>query len=263
MANRLGRRLSPWFLLLVCSSGCLPRERFNKNCGWTGDSAFQLDLQNARDQQHFIRDAQLAEELAIRYGDFKHKEYTGYEGHGGLLERGKFPKGCLAKLESIIERTHGVTAQQIADARKHRDGRLDLAVLLSFALLYLLSAMWVSRVVARRFTPVEPRVRAVATLLTSVVASLAGVQLLGLWATTAEMLRVGNDHLGPRRGLSIPWVHHFGELFVGGILVFLLAALLRYRVLPDDTESSSMEFHTRHDIRSVERARQSRGTEHQ
>ena len=227
MANRL-RRLSLSIVFLVSASGCLPRDRFNKSCEWTGDSAFQLDLQKPRDQQHLIQDAQLAEELRVRYADFKHKEATGYEGHGGLLDGGQFGNDCQAKLDRLIARTHGVTAQQIADARKHRDQRFDVAVVLSFAALYVLGARWACRLLCRRYAH-NKQVFAVATVVTAVGFSSVGVQLLILWATTAEMVRVGNDHLGQGRGTLIPSLHHIGELFVAGFVLFLLAGLFQYR----------------------------------
>jgi hypothetical protein len=43
------------------------------------------------------------------------------------------------------------------------------------------------------------------------------------------MLRIGNDHLAPSRGALIPWTHHFGELFVVGVVVFWIIAMLQYR----------------------------------
>ena len=227
MANRL-RRLSLSIVFLVSASGCLPRDRFNKNCEWTGDSAFQLDLQKPRDQQHLIQDAQLAEELRVRYADFKHKEATGYEGHGGLLDGGKFGNDCQAKLDRLVARTHGVTAQQIADARKHRDEGFDAAVVLSFGVLYALGALWACRLLRRRYAH-NKQAFAIATVLTAPAVSAVGVQLLMLWATTAEMVRVGNDHLGPRRGTLIPSLHHVGELFVVGFVLFLLAGLFHSR----------------------------------
>jgi hypothetical protein len=46
-------------------------------------------------------------------------------------------------------------------------------------------------------------------------------------------------HLGSHRGAPIPWVRHFGELFVGGIVVFLLAVLLLPRVMSNDGEIST------------------------
>jgi hypothetical protein len=221
---------------MLCASGCLPRERFNKNCEWTGDSAFPLDLQSAPDQHHLVEDAQLAEELAVRYADFKHGELFGYEGHGGLLQHGKVGNDCLAQLDAIIEANHGVTHEQIGDARIRRDRWFDLAVLLSFGVLYAFGAMWACRWLARRFSENGPRFWAAAIMLSSVVVSVAGVQLLGMWATTVEMFRIGNDHLGPRRGALIPWTQHFSELFIGGVVVFLTAALVAHRVTSDDPD---------------------------
>jgi hypothetical protein len=115
-----------------------------------------------------------------RYADFKHKEPFGYEGHGGLLQHGKVGKEYLAKLEGIIETSHGVTHDQIVDARTHRDWRFDAAVVLSFAAPYVSGAMWTCRWLAKYFSQDGRRVFGAAAVLSSVVVSIAGVQLLGL-----------------------------------------------------------------------------------
>jgi hypothetical protein len=235
--------LSLWIVILVSGSGCLQRDRFNKNCEWTGDSAFQLDLENPRDQEHLIQDAQLAEELRVRYADFKHKEATGYEGHGGLLNGGKFGHDCQEKVDGIIARTHGVTVEQIAEARNHRNHRFDIAVVLSFGVLYVLGALWACRLLCRRYAQ-NKQVVAVATVVTALGFSGVGVQLLVLWATTAEMVRVGNDHLGQSRGTLIPSLNHIGELFVAGIVAFLVTGLLQYRrAMSNEGESEDASPH--------------------
>jgi hypothetical protein len=144
------RRLAVLFVLLSASA-CLPRERFNKACEWTGDSPRPLDLHDSPDEQHLIQDAQLAEELTVRYADFKHKEPFGYEGHGGLLQHGKVAQDCLEKLDGIIESNHRVTRNEIVEARKRRDWRFDSGVVASFAVLYALSAVWASGWLAKRF----------------------------------------------------------------------------------------------------------------
>src|SRR5881397_3483428 len=64
--------------------GCLDRGRVNKGCQWTGDSAFPIDWQNTAHRRHLIADAQLAEDLAIRYADAEFNRLYGYEAHGGL-----------------------------------------------------------------------------------------------------------------------------------------------------------------------------------
>ena len=217
--------------LIVCVAGCLPRQRFNKNCEWTQDTPRALDLNDPRDWHHLVQDAQLAEELATRYSDFKHKELTGYEGHGGYLQQGQVTRGCTERMFSEIERTHGVTRQEIHDARNYRDWRFDLSVLLSSVVLYLFGSTWVCRLLARTFGHHGSRLRVAIVVLMSVIVSLVGIGVLGFWATTAEMIRVGNDHVGASRAARSPWFspspHHFAELFVGGILLFWIIAWFR------------------------------------
>ena len=74
------RSLTPWLLFLVVTSGgigatdvrcpgCIDRNRVNKTCEWSGDTAFPIDRENAAHQKHLVADAQRVEELAIRYAD--------------------------------------------------------------------------------------------------------------------------------------------------------------------------------------------------
>src|SRR5438105_2336186 len=121
-----------WLVVLACASGCIDRARQNPNCEWTRDLTFPLDLTNPQNRQHLIADAQLAEELAVRYADTEHKRQFGYGGHGGLIEHGRVFRGCLGKMIAVIERTHGVTHEQIDRARAERDRRFDAAVMLAF-----------------------------------------------------------------------------------------------------------------------------------
>jgi hypothetical protein len=91
--------LAPWLLLVAMSGGvgatyvicpsCLERDRVNANCEWKSDTNFRIDPHNLAHQQHLVKDAQLAEDLAIRYADAEHKRFYGYEGHGGLIDHGR------------------------------------------------------------------------------------------------------------------------------------------------------------------------------
>jgi hypothetical protein len=229
-----------WLLLLVSASGCLPRDRFNKNCEWTGDTAVQLDLRNPRDAQHLVDDAQLAEELRVRYADFQHKA-VGSEGHGGLLDGGRVARACQAKLDRLIADTHGVTTEDIDRARQHRDQTFDVGVILSFALVYVFGAMIMSRLLSRRLVYADRWFRASAAALASVGISSAGIQFFSLWATTAEMIRVGNDHIGGSRAARMPWNEHFGALFAGGMLLFWLAWLSRPSAARGDEDGVSVD----------------------
>jgi len=225
------RLLAALILLAACVSGCLPRQRFNKRCEWTQDTPRPLHLTDARDRQHLAEDAQLAEELATRYADFKHKEVTGYEGHGGYLQQGQVTRGCMERMFAEIEREHGVTRQQISDARYSRDWRFDLAVLLSFVVIYVIGSTLVCRVLARTLGHHGARVWLIAVVFSSIAVALLGMALLGVWATTGEMLRVGNDHIGASRAAKSPWFdpwrHHFVALLVSGTLMFCVIAWLR------------------------------------
>ncbi len=236
------RRLT-WLVLvlLLCASACLPRQRFNKQCRWTGDTPRPLDLQDARDRGHLAEDAQLAEELGMRYSDFKHKELTGYEGHGGYLQQGAVTRGCTEKMFAEIERAHGVTREQIFAARMERDWRFDAAVIISFVGVYLLGTIGACRMLARRFGHRGARVWIAAVVLISLAATLVGVQLLELWSITAESIRVGNDHLGASRAAKSPWFdpwhRHLPELLVFGVLVFWIVA---WRCRPVDNADERM-----------------------
>lgn len=55
-------------------------------------------------------------------------------------------------------------------------------------------------------------------------ASAAGVHLAVMWFTTAEMIRVGNDHLGPQR-LVAPDTSLLLAMFVAGVTLFWFVAL--------------------------------------
>src|SRR4029453_15417994 len=184
------RRLTAVMLLLVSATGCLPRDRFNKNCEWSGDASRPLDLSDARDREHLGVDAQLAEELGMRYSDFKHKELSGYEGHGGYLQNGQVTRDCMNRMFAAVERAHGVTREQILEARFYRDWRFDLTVLLSFVVFYVVGSAGVGRLLAQLIGHHGSRFWVLAVGVSSIVVALLGIELLGAWATTAEMIRV-------------------------------------------------------------------------
>jgi hypothetical protein len=79
-------------------SGCIDRNRVNTTCRWTGDTAFRLDSQNSTHQEHLIKDAQLAEELAIRHADAEFGRRFGIDHHGGLIDSGRFRRECLSRM---------------------------------------------------------------------------------------------------------------------------------------------------------------------
>jgi hypothetical protein len=222
--------------------GCIARDRVNKNCDWTGDSRFTLDPENAAHQRHLIADAQLVEELGIRYADAEFGKRFGVEHHGGLLDSGRVRGECLARMSQAIENNHDVTAAQIRVASGQRSRSFDIAVALLFLPFYSFGATIACRWLNRRFASTERYVRSVATGLASIAAAFLGIQCFRLWGAVWEVIRVGNGHMTSIRAASeTRWTeHHAGADLVAAILLFWLIALICYRVVPDDEDSSEV-----------------------
>lgn len=238
------RSLAVWLLLLGAMPGCIDRGRVNAHCEWTGDSIFPIDTGNPAHQQHLVADAQLAEELAIRYADAEHKRLFGYEGHGGLIDHGRVRNECMARLVTTITNNHAVTSQQVDAARGERDRLFDLGAALSFVPLYLFGAAVACRRLYRRFSSHERYAGLVATGVTSTVVSALGLQCGQLWLSVWEIVRVGNGHMSSFRAATQNlWPHqHVGELFVGGILLFWLIAPFCRPVAPDESVVGAAVF---------------------
>ncbi len=239
------RFLAPWLLLLVgmvggiaatyvgCP-GCIEHRRVNSTCEWTGDTAFPLDSQNPAHRQHLIKDAQLAEDLAVRFADTEHKRLTGYAGHGGLIDHGRVVNDCMARLFTTIENGHSVTSEEIQVARWQRNRTFDVAVGLLFLPLYAFGASAACHQVWRRFSSHQRYVGLVAMGFVSFAVSVLGLLLGQLWFVAWELVRIGNDHFGGNRAARNLWGHHAGELLVAGVLLFWFIASLRYWAMRDD-----------------------------
>ncbi len=233
---------APSLLLLVAVSsgvivatycpGGIDRRRVNKQCEWVGDAAFPIDWQNVAHRAHLVADAQLAEDLAVRYADADFLRLYGSEGHGGLIDNHRVVDECMARLVAVIEHNHAVTAGQIAVARGQRSLIFDVAAALSFVPLYLFGATVTARRLDHRFSSDPRSVRWVATGLTSAIASVLGIQLGQLWGSVWEAVRVRNGHMSMFRAATWNrWPHHHASaLFVGGIVAFWLIAALWRRI---------------------------------
>src|SRR5262245_31804695 len=211
--------------------GCIARARVNRSCEWTGDTRFPLDPENPAHRQHLIEDAQLAEELGIRYADAEFGRRFGVEHHGGLLDGGRVRGECLSRMFQAIEIDHDVTPEQIRVARAQRNQRFDLAVALLFLPLYALGATIACRRLRRRFSTTESDIRSVATGLTSIAAGFLGVQCFRLWGAVWEVIRVGNGHMTSIRAASDNrWTGAYGgaDLVVAILLFWLIALVLEF-----------------------------------
>jgi len=233
--------LAPAIAVVVAVAGRVDRTRVNVACEWTSDPAFPIDLQKPSDRQHLIIDAQLAEDLAGRYADVEHGRLTGFAGHGGLIDNGRLVRECMARLSTIIEHAHGVASADLLEARRQRNRWFDMGVWLSFLPAYWFAASSVFSWIYRRFSAGQSYLILALTGLAALVVSFLGVQFGDMWSTTAEMFRVGNDHIGGHRGAYPPWGHHIGDLYVAGVLLFWLIALVKFlRTSPADDPTTNV-----------------------
>ncbi len=227
--------MSPRYVFALCvgmsftCGSCTDRAAVNANCQWAEHSAFAVDVSNPIQRQHLVADAQLAEELAIRYADAEHRRFAGYGGHGGLVDNGRLRQQCMTQLVAAIQANHNVSTDAVQFARTQRSRAFDLAVGLSFVCLYVMATAWIAR---RVFARMSPMPHAAATLLSAVAASLLGVQLAQVWVALWELVRLGNDHVSGFRASHSPWSDHLAWQFIGGVVVFALVSISRDRRAP-------------------------------
>ena len=226
---------SPWMWLLIAVAaggagiyaacpGCVDRHRVNSTCDWvaTGDRAFPIDPGDPSHRRHLVADAQLAEELAIRYADVENKRRYGLEAHGGLVDHGAVRNGCMAELVLAIERNHDVSAAQINEARAYRNPIYFGVTVLLFVPLYGAGSVVAGRFLQRRFSEDGLPVWTVATSLVSVAFSVIGLEGLHLWLSPWQVVRFGNGHVSTfRLSMYNYWTFSYVlSLLAAGLAVF-------------------------------------------
>jgi hypothetical protein len=236
------RLLSPWLLLLACLSGCIGRERLNGTCEWTHDPTFPVDLQYRAHQQHLIDDVQAAEELAIRYADARRGHRSGH--FSAMDDYVQAREQCMASMFDVIATNHHIDPQHVRESVGRRPSGFDLAVLLSFAMLYSLVANGLVGGVFSRFPADDAMPALTASAVMSAIVSAGGLMGLGLWAGAVEMIRFGDTHMSYRVG-RLPWSQHTVGLFVSGVVLFWAIALVRYRRLAHQAELYAGEENSR------------------
>lgn len=209
---------------------CLPRDRLNVNCQWNERDAQQLDLRNNSHRQHLNQDVEIAIEVVFRSADAEHGRRYRYSAHGGYVDGGRFRDACRETVFAAIADAHGLAIDQVRNARatRTRDWRTVVMAAVPFAVLYYLAAVILCRMWMARFSADERRQRLLAFVITSVAASIGGVQLAVLWFNIAEMIRVGNDHLGQARAYPTS-SRYLAAIFLPALFIFWFAALRQYR----------------------------------
>lgn len=217
-------------LTLCCTTACLRSGPRNSNCQWPPDSAASLNLRDPQQQRHLSDDAELAEDLAIRYADVHRGPHSGH--FEGMPEYSRTRDTCMAQLFHTAATTHQVSDAQVRQSLGIRRTGFDAAISLAFALLYT----WLAWLLAGRLNRLYPDSdsalsHAAIIVYVSAIVSLAGVLLGELWAGLAENIRVGSGHLS-YRGARVPWSHYNTALFIAGLVIFWSVAALRHRPLP-------------------------------
>ena len=215
-------------LLTVTLTGCVrPGDHpVPPQCDWTEESGRSLNLAKAIDRHHLRYDAITAEDVAIRWSD----RYAGPRSgqFRGFPEYGRRREECMESLFNGIARFHGVDVSVVREYRLLRDVALDSAVMLSFGVLYAITAYALAGRIRRRFAPDERGPFVIMTVTVSVFATLAAVMLGDFWSEALENLQLGSGHLSDRME-RIPWRQHWSALFVCGVLIFWLVAAVRSR----------------------------------
>ena len=210
-------------LLLIISitafSGCeRPGDHpISENCEWLESDHQALNLATSADRRHLRFDAVTAEDMAIRWADqhFPHQPQWDQR-----------CQECMEKLFTRLAQTHGVEVATVRHYSGERDVVVDAAVILGFGLIYTGVAYVLAGRFRQRFPPGESGYW-VMTLTMAAGVSLIGV-LIGIFGSIlVETYRLNSVHLSYRM-FRIPFREYWLILFVGGVIIFLSAALLRY-----------------------------------
>jgi hypothetical protein len=225
------QQLSLAIVLVGLCIGC-SRERINSDCLWTRDTTFRIDLTNPSHQTHLRYDADLMEDLAIRYAD-------AHTGRGARPEWPEVRDACMAKLFAVIGNYHSVSEGEIRQWIGRRNLTFDLAVFLSFLGWWF----FVGRALIRRLFNAWSFRGALAIIaavtLTPIVGAVGGAAGTG-WAIVWEIIRVGNEHMS-HRAARVPWPYYLPSLLLAALVVCSFIAWREYRAVAKRAELLDLE----------------------
>lgn len=210
-------------IIVTAFSGCTrPGDHpISPNCEWIESDHRTLNLSIAADRRHLRFDAITAEDMAIRWADQRFGHRPEWDQRVGE---------CLNTLFTGLAKTHGVDVAVVRQYSRERDVVVDAAVILGFAFIYAVVAYGFAGRIRQRFPPGEPGFWVMALTMAAGV-SLVGV-LIGIFGSIIiETLRLNSVHLSYRM-FRIPFREHWVILFVGGVIIFISAALLHYYKTP-------------------------------
>jgi hypothetical protein len=199
-----------------------------------------MDLRDTAHQRHLRHDADLMEDLAIRYAD----EHLGRAAPAG--EWAKLRDGCMSKLFAVIGEYHAVSDGEIREWTGRRNLTFDVSVFMSCLVCFSVA----SRSLVRRlfnawsFSGVSAIIAGVVTML---VVSAVGGGTGALWAAFWEVIRLGNTHVS-HRAARVPWPFYVPSLFGAALVVCSLIswrehrAAARRRALGDGSSPAGVLF---------------------
>ena len=135
----------------------------------------------------------------------------------------------MTLLFAQIANQHGVAPEEVRASLGRYRTRLDLAVNLPFALLYLAGAWIVCGAMWRRYAASEvgwgPYL--IMVLFCSLVSGVGGTMAGEIWSLIAETCRLGNGHLS-YRVQRLPWALHRTMFFWAAVILFWVAASTQF-----------------------------------
>jgi hypothetical protein len=217
-------RLAVILTIAALLAGCIDRTRVNDTCTWSDAVSGPLDLRQRADREHLRADAEIANELMVRFGDV-------HGPHRPDLER-PYREQCMRSMIDTITARHAVTRAQFTAAERERIWWADvLLVFLPMAMLGAAGSDYIARRVCRGFDPED---RAVATIAVIVLSFLAAGLTLGVtnvWAFAVEGWRLRNGHVS-NRAFLIPIVTHGWACAIGAVALCLTVGVLRLTRTP-------------------------------
>jgi len=212
-------RLLLLFIIAITFTGCArPGDHpVSPNCEWIESDHRRLNLATYADRRHLRFDAATAEDLAIRWADQRFAHQPEYD---------QRREECMETLFTGLAQTHVVDIATVSYYSRERDVVVDAAVILGFAFIYALVAYGLAGRIRQRFPPGESGFWVMALTMAAGI-SLIGVVIGIFGSIIVETYRLNSVHLSYRM-FRIPMREYWVIFFVGGVSIFIIAALLRY-----------------------------------
>jgi hypothetical protein len=220
LTNRIVVSMTAAILLV----GCIDSSRVNDVCSWTDTVTRQLDLGRRSDREHLRQDAEIANDLMVRFGDAHIR-------HNPQIQR-PFRDQCIeATVDSIIAR-HGVTRTDFHAAEQARIWWADfLVVFLPMGILAIAMMDFATRRVCRAFEPEDRTIALVSIVALTPVVALLALGIANFWSFAAEGYRLRNGHVS-NRAFLIPVVTHGWIAYTTALTICAGAAAARFHRTP-------------------------------